>query len=127
MTVVAKDLKVLRNDDVLAFAGVTRKVVEYQSRIFSLLTQNQDPGDPEFMNRLMSVDPFIGVMTAMSGKQVQTWVVEEKWDENLQDWIPLYECDESCDGTQCRKAVAKVNEVADPALAEKLLLDYLNA
>lgn len=125
--ITSADLEVLRHDTDLDEVGLYRKVVQHNDRIFSLLTQNQDPDDPAFLNKLMSVDPFIGVLVAMSGRQVQTWVVEEKWSDEHQDWIPIYECDDTCDGTQCRKAVAKVNEVADPELAERLLLDYLNA
>lgn len=126
--ITSADLKLIQDKPDPDGLGIASKVVGYGDRVFSLLVQDMDPENDDQMVKIMNADPIFGMMILMSGvRQIQTWVTEEKWDADLNDWVPLYECDDTCDGVQCRKAVAKTNDVADPALAEKMLLDYLNA
>jgi hypothetical protein len=126
--VTSGDLKVIRDWPDVEGIGMSTKIVEYGGRFFALLTQDMDPDDDDQMLKLFKASPFfaIGVMS-LGERQIQTWVTEEKWSDELQDYVPLMECDESCDGVQCRKAIAKTHEVSDASLAEKMLLDYLNA
>jgi hypothetical protein len=126
--ITSADLKLIADRPDPNGLGIASKIVEYNGRVFSLLVQDMDPNNDEQMAKIMQADPYFGFIILMSGeRQVQTWVTEEKWDNVLQEWVPLYECDDTCDGVQCRKAVAKTHEVADADLAEKMLLDYLNA
>lgn len=126
--VTSEDLKVVRDVPDPEGIGMNAKIVEHEGRFFSLMTQDMDPDNEEQMRKLFYIDPFFALGVISSGlRQIQTWVTEDVWSDKDQDYIPKYECDETCDGTQCRKAIAKTREVADPELAERMLLDYLNA
>lgn len=126
--ITSADLKVIRELPDSDGLGMSTKLVEYEGRYFALLTQDMDPSNEEQMSKLFYADPFFAMGIMSSGvRQIQTWVTEDVWSDEFQDYVPRYECDESCDGTQCRKAIAKTHDVADASLAEKMLLDYLNA
>lgn len=111
--------------------GHTRDVVQHEGKYYVVgsvkcpADMNDDDAMQDWFNTL---DMETQMMIAFGMVPLnETFVMEAKWDDEEQNYIPKNECGEHCATGVCNKRLASNTEVGDHDLAYNMLVSHLNA
>jgi hypothetical protein len=126
--VTREDLKLISTESFRD--GHLREVVEYDGNhyIVGSVECPVDVNDSEAFMKWVESLGETGIMVLLGLVPLnETFVMEAKFDENIDYYVPKNECGEHCRTGVCNKRLASNTQIGNHDLAYSMLIAHLNA